>query len=184
MQVNFKPAGERAAAQAARWQLEGAAYTPADPAISRAWLDRFHRYGATTEIDIALLAGKLASPLHQADAVILPHGFDQTSLISAGDCSGESWALSGACGLQAAGIEVVGSNILYTQDLQLAQQTLQEFRTLPGRTILLPAAAASLQGQVAVGIARYVSPVQLLLDCLGLETNLAQAAAAELRSWL
>lgn len=162
--------------------------SPEDAGAVRDWITRLERYD---DIDVAAVtAARASSLLHRTGAIYLRGGNSAERLGSAGSASRQEWAISGAAALQVVtGTDVAGPSVLWVAgDADATSGLLLDTH----RRIESPAAAsvivATAHPSVFVdeyrdGPIRYVAPIQLLLDCVGLGGMLEATALLAQKSW-
>ena len=179
--VVARPLSDPAAAEAARVLLEDG-YTPSDSAAAAGWVARLERMAGADPVEIARVAGNAATLLARRGAHYLAGPADLLRVASAGDGSGGQWAISGAPPLR-----TPGTTVLWAQDADRAARLLSESLHRVDPTVASVIVAPSHPGiyvdSWAEGPVHYVAPVQMLLDALGLEPRLREAALEVARSW-
>jgi transcriptional regulator with XRE-family HTH domain len=180
--VVARPLSDPAAAEAARVMLEDG-YTASDPAAAAAWVARLERTGGADPVEIVRVAGNAASLFARRGAHYFTGRADLLRVASAGDGSRGPWAISGAPPL-----DTTGTIVLWADDPARAARLLSESLQptddpSTASVIVAPAHPGIYVDSWAEGPVRYVAPVQMLLDALGLEPHLRDAALEVARSW-
>lgn len=171
-----------AAAEAARLMLEDG-YTASDPAAADVWVDRLERTAGADPVEIVRVAGNAASLVARRGAHLLAGHVDVLRVASAGDGSRGAWAISGAPPL-----DTTGTIVLWADDADRAARLLAEplhptDDPSTATVIVAPAHPGIYMDSWTEGLVRYVAPIQMLLDALGLEPHLRNAALGLARSW-
>lgn len=177
-----RPLSDPAAAEAARLMLEGG-YIPSDPASADAWVARLERTAGADPVEIVRVAGSAATLLARRGAHYLTGRAELLRVASAGDGSRSPWAISGAPPLGTS-----GTIVLWADDADRAARLLSESLKPAGSpsaatVIIAPAHPGIYVDSWTEGPVRYVAPVQMLLDGLGLEPHLRDAALEVARIW-
>ena len=160
------------AALAVRSRLE-ANYVTAEPDVCAQWLERLQRWaGAGTDQGLIEAAAR-ALNLGAASAVTVR---DLAAATEVAMQSEDPWALSGAIALDEPGVSV-----LWVSDVT-PYHDLGQPRT-PQSSLVVTAPAELFQNSRAEGELRLASPLQVLLDCLSLESPLDQLARREVKWW-
>ncbi|MHB8319620.1 MAG: helix-turn-helix domain-containing protein [Acidimicrobiales bacterium] len=185
-------ASDRFASAAARSLLEDGYCPPDDPAVV-AWEQRLHRWaGDDDPIGLVQAAAAAASPLHREDAVLFAGEETLARIASAGDASNGRWALSGPAGLDPSAPPVSLAppvTILWCDDprqasLMLTESALTSTRQVHRVSVAVVGAEPELFFDAfSVGIVRFVSPIQIVIDCLTQGGAAAKAALNEASSW-
>lgn len=169
-------------------KLDAEEVSPDDPAGLGAWIERLRRFD---DVDTAAItAARASSLLHRDGAVFLRGDRSGRRLASAGEASGQTWALSGAAGLEyATGAPVPGPGILWVDEdaASAASLLLDTHRGVESAAvadvIVARAHPAVFVDRYADGPFWYVAPTQLLLDSIGLGGAAEEAAKLVWRSW-
>ncbi|MQY20076.1 helix-turn-helix domain-containing protein [Nocardia macrotermitis] len=186
-----RPVSDRFAAAAARELLEEGYRAPDDPEVRR-WRERLTRMAeGDSPLDLAAAAASASSPLDRPGALLLSGTVSLGRLASAGDASGDSWALSGPAGLtlppQHDPAPVV--TILWCLDVQKVGRLLGDanlratHRVDRARIAIVRAEPELFAGSFQRGIVRYAAPIQIILDCLAQGGPVADDAMREARTW-
>jgi transcriptional regulator with XRE-family HTH domain len=161
---------------------------PDDPADLEAWVERLRRFD---DVDTAAVtAARASSLLHREGAVFLRGDHSGRRLASAGEASGQTWALSGAAGLEyVTGSPVEGPSILWVDEdaasaASLLLDTHRRVESAAGAHVIVARAhPAVFVDRHADGLLWYVAPTQLLLDSIGLGGAVEETAMLVQRSW-
>lgn len=184
--MSLVPLSDPDAARAARALLEGGEDEMGTP-VAR-WVDRFTRI---TDDPIALLsaAGRASSLLHRRGAVGLRGGSGAMRLASAGDAAGGFWALSGGAAASLGRDQPIrGPSVLWVDDVDAVGTLLLDTHTstkspASAHVIVVEANASITVDTFVVDRVRYVAPIQMLLDAIGLGGTLEQWAMGEAEEW-
>lgn len=192
LRVDYRPLSDPDAARAARFLLDDALDQEPKTAEDVEWLERLNRL-AHIEDPVAVVteAGR-ASDLHYRDgALLLSQSAESLRLASAGDATGSDWALSGRVALAAINETEtptgIGPDVLYVADPQRAWRLLeappyaQHIEAVA--LIIAPIRSEHLVDSWHNGQARFVAPIQILLDSIGLGGGLAVTAHRIAESW-
>ncbi|MCJ1701235.1 hypothetical protein MT356_16105 [Rathayibacter festucae] len=187
LDLSVRPLSDPHAASAARAMLGDLSVAPGDEEIA-AWTARLTRYSRGETALLLGEAGRASAPQHRPGAVALAGPrWSIDRLASAGHASGDSWALSGAAAFDAMGYDLRGVSVLWTTDprrvTQLLADTLTPTTTEHADVLVVPAPAALFQGAVDVDGVVLVSPLQAVLDGIGLGGDLAAIASELGREW-
>ena len=192
LQVDYRPLSDPAAARAARFRLDSAFDREPKTSEDVEWLERLTRIAdADDPIAVVTEAGRATDLHHRDGAILLSQSVTALRLASAGDATGGDWAVSGRVALAAIneteGATGIGPDVLYVADPQRAWRLLEA----PPRADHVAAVAlviAPLRDEHLVDSwerdrARFVAPIQILLDCMGLGGGLAETAHRVAESW-
>ena len=182
IEVVARPLSDPAAAEAARVMLEDG-YTASDAAATDAWVARLERTAGTDPVEIVRVAGAAASLLARPGAHLFTGRAELLRVASAGDGSRSGWAISGAPPLGTS-----GTIVLWADDADRVARLLSESLQPTGdpsdaTVVVAPAHPGIYVDSWTEGPVRYVAPVQMLLDALGLAPHLRETALAIARSW-
>ncbi len=183
---------DRLASAAARSMLEDGYSPPGDPGVA-AWERRLHQWARGDDpIGLVQAAADAASPLHREDAVLFAGEETLARIASAGDASHGRWALSGAAGLNPGappGSLAPPVTILWCDDPRqtshmLTDSALTSTKAVHRVSVAVVGAEPELFFDTfSVGILRFVSPIQIIIDCLDQRGPAANAALKEALSW-
>lgn len=192
LDIRLKPLSDPDAAAAARLIIEGELGDwSGDDAIER-WGERLNRIAESTDggyLTILQSAGWASSLLHREGTALLRGDSGALRLASAGDASGGSWVVSGRAALEAApDHRVHGPSILWVDDVERAASALSETHkpvssALNAQVIVAEANPAVYLGAYTAGAVRYVAPIQMLLDCVGLGGEQEEVAMGIAQGW-
>lgn len=188
LRVELTPLSDPLAAAALRHLVDPAFehLTPAevDPASAdgvEQWIERLNRIDDVD--DAATTAGRAASLLHREGAVYLRGETSGLRLASAGDASGQRWAVSGAAALSALGeAPIAAPSVLWvSEDARAAADFLRDTHLLVENSASATVVVARAHPSVFVDAfersrVQYVAPIQFLLDAFGFEGALGEAA--------
>lgn len=188
LQLATSPLSDPDAAAAARVLLDDA-HPEAVSAGIRDWVERLARRSPSgAPIEILRSAAEASSLRHRDGAVYLRGSDVARRLASAGEASRGRWAVSGRAALALSNPAAVGPSVLWVEDVERAGRLLGDTHTPAAAARSAQVIVAELNDSVEVdafelGWARYVAPVQMLLDCIGLGGPLAVAAEAIAKGW-
>lgn len=176
------------ASAAARWLL-GDLETATDDI--RTWSERLSRWvGGDAPLELLRQAATVSSPQQRREAILLKGRNDPDRLASAGISSMQPWALSGGVGLAHLGVDVpMGlATVFWANDPRQVRELLGPTHTptkVPGvaTVIIAPATEQVLDGLTSVDGVPLVTPVQAVIDCLGVGGQLGELAMATARQW-
>ena len=151
------------------------------------WMKRIERFvGDGDAHDLLEEAGRASSLLSREDAMRMRGTFSPDRLASAGYATGDDWALSGVDSLEALGVPVSaeGIHVLWTSQPKHAVQLLLDTGSVASTDhdvdlIICKPSVLTLRGVIELDGIRLVSPVQGMIDCMGLreyERDLARTA--------
>ncbi|MGH9307098.1 MAG: helix-turn-helix domain-containing protein [Acidimicrobiales bacterium] len=179
------------AASAARSMLEEEYERPDDAEVTR-WRERLPRLaGGDDPVEIVKVAARASSPLHRPGGALHSGEVLLARLASAGDASGEQWAISGAAGLYLPLDDDVAPalTILWCENVRAVEHFLVGSGLRPTHradrvTVAVVAAEPELfVGSFTHGIVHYVAPIQIILDCISQAGQVADDAIKEVTSW-
>ncbi|MGH7746383.1 MAG: helix-turn-helix domain-containing protein [Candidatus Dormibacteria bacterium] len=179
------------AASAARSMLEEDYESPDDPEVTR-WRERLPRLaGGDDPVEIVKVAASASSPLHRPGRALYSGEVPLARLASAGDASGERWAISGAAGLYLPpdGDAAPAVTVLWCEDVRAVDHFLVGSGLRPihradrAAVVVLAAEPELFAGSFTHGIVRYVAPIQIVLDCISQAGQVADDAIQEVTSW-
>jgi len=192
LEVAYRPLSDPAAGRAARFLLDSAFDRVPKTADDVEWLQRLSRVADSDDpISIVTEAGRATNLYHREDAVLLTHSVPALRLASAGDATGGGWIISGRAALAAINdtgtTTGIGPDVLYVTDPQRAWRLLEA----PPRTehiarvglIIAPLRDEHIVDSWEQDRARFVAPIQILLDSMGLGGGLAETARRVAESW-
>lgn len=149
------------------------------------WIARLQRWApGAAPLQIVEMAAEVSAPQNRPGATFLIGRHDADRLASAALASEEPWALSGASALDALDIEPLSKNsptVLWTArpDAVTALLLSTHRRTTvvsAANVIVAPLHQTALAGSASVGRIELVSPVQAIIDSLGIGGELGDAA--------
>jgi transcriptional regulator with XRE-family HTH domain len=188
--LSAAPLATPAAAAGARAILDP--LYPADVAPDiELWAGRLDAWADGDPIQIVEEAARASGVLHRPDAVRLSGEATIGRLASAGDASGQRWALSGAAGLDLPSFDEVvpAISVMWCEDPS-ALQPLLDGRTLrpasaPDQTTVVVAAAEPdlFLGAFERDRVVYVAPIQIAVDAISVGGDAADRAREEIRTW-
>ena len=176
------------AAFAARSLLDDTFDAEVTPQMA-AWIGRFDRAGSHSPVAITTQAGEATDLRYREGAVLLRGPVTALRLASAGHASGAAWALSGLPGLQLhVDSTVVGPSIIWTADLErvgalLADTNPTRATPLTADIIVAPSDPRTYLGEMESNGVRYVAPMQIMLDSIGVGGTLRDQAIAIIQEW-
>jgi transcriptional regulator with XRE-family HTH domain len=188
--VSLVPLSDPDAAAAARLLLDPAEFSIPDGVADgvREWVDRLRR--ATDDpAETVLLAGHASSLLHRRGAILLRGDSSALRVASAGDASGGEWMLSGRAALDLTRPGVgSGPTVLWAEHPDAAAQTLRGSHdrvesALNAQVVIVGAEPGVFIDSYEIGAMRYASPLQMVLDGVGLGDELEQEAVALMAEW-
>lgn len=189
LQLATAPLSDPDAAAAARVLLDPAHPEPTSTAI-QAWVERLERrHPDGAPIQILHAAARASTLQHRPGAVYLRGSDAALRLASAGEASRGRWAVSGRAALALGNADAPrGPSVLWAEDVERAAQLLTETHTSAAAPRTAHVIVAELNDSVEIDAfeldrVRYVAPIQMLLDCIGLGGELAQAAEAIAKEW-
>jgi len=183
LEVTTRPLSDPNAAQAARYLLESG-FVPDDQTAAEAWASRLERMRLSNPVDIVQAAGCASAPGLRPETRLFAGQHAVLAASSAGEASGQRWAISGAPVLGSAG----GTAVLHCENAQRCAGLLQDSmrERAAGQSadlVVVPAGAGTFYDSWEQDHVRLAAPIQGLLDCVGLGGELAEAALAEARRW-
>lgn len=192
LEVAYRPLSDPAAGRAARFLLDGAFDGIPRDSDDIEWVERLVRLAEVDDpISIVTEAGRATDLYYREGAVLLNQSVTALRLASAGDATGGDWTISGRVALaainDASGTTGIGPDVLYVNDPQRAWRLLEA----PPRAehiaavglIIAPLREEHIVDSWERDRARFVAPIQILLDCMGLEGGLAETAHRIAESW-
>jgi len=188
LDLRLRPLSDPAAATAARILLDQAMTGwPATPDETR-WANRLEPL--EDPISITTTAGRASAPAEREGAVLLRGDQSALRLASAGVAGGGPWAISGRAALAyAEGTDIAsGPSVLWVTDpVKTSRMLLDTHRpvTSPAnaQVVVAPASSSVFVDFWEAGPIRFVAPMQMLLDCIGLGNELEQAALQIAEGW-
>ena len=189
--VSIKSLSDPYASRAARFLLDFSFQNVPLTRADREWMERLTRVSGDDPVAVVAQAGQASTVSAAPGAVFVKDSFPPLRLASAGDATGSTWALSGRAGLVAiadsgdAALE--GPDILYVADPHHAWRLLESPATTKtaekALTIIAPWHEHLAVDAWEVGAVRYVAPIQVLLDGVGVGGEVAETALDIARRW-
>ncbi|NGN92930.1 helix-turn-helix transcriptional regulator [Nocardioides sp. KC13] len=188
--MTASPLAAPAAAAGARAILDP--LYPADvDADIELWADRIDAWADGDPVEIVEEAARASGVVHRPGAVLLSGEATIGRLASAGEASGQRWALSGAAGLDLPAFDdaVPRISVLWCQDpsaLQplLAGGSLRPASTPDQATVVIAAAEPDLfLGTFERDRVVYAAPIQIAIDAISVGGDAADRAREEIRTW-
>lgn len=193
IKIGTVPASDPYAAAAARVMVGD---IPADSVDDHRqlseWIARLQRWAPdAAPLRLAEIAAEVSAPQNRSRAVFLIGRHDADRLASAALASGEPWALSGAAALDALDVAPVSRNsptVLWTArpDAVTGMLLSTHRRTIVGsaaNVIVAPLHQTVLEGSATLDEIALVSPVQAVIDSLGIGGELGAAALDIAGEW-
>ncbi|MEO7373210.1 MAG: hypothetical protein ABIW36_04765 [Terrimesophilobacter sp.] len=149
------------------------------------WIVRLQRWAPdAAPLHLAEMAADVSAPQNRSGAIFLIGRHDADRLASAALASGEPWVLSGAAALDALDIEPISRTsptVLWTArpDAVTGMLLSTHRRTTvvsAANVIVAPLHQTALTGSASLGGVALVSPVQAVIDSLGIGGELGAAA--------
>ncbi|WP_437582530.1 helix-turn-helix transcriptional regulator [Paramicrobacterium sp. CJ85] len=188
LEVDLRPLSDPAAASAARMLLDPTMEGYEPNASEQQWLKRLEQFD--DPVDVVAVAGRASAPAERKAALLFRGDRSALRLASAGSAADGTWAVSGWAALTAAEGDAprAGASILWVQDPDRAASMLLDTHTRVTSPLNAQVVVAQITDAVQVdswseGAVRYVAPVQILLDCIGLGGELERAARVVAESW-
>ncbi len=188
LDVTLRRLSDPAAAVAARLLLDDTMLGHASDPSEQRWVRRLERLDRPADIVIA--AGHASAPAERPGAVLLRGDRGALRLASAGASAGGRWAVSGWAGLGALeqSDPASGPSILWVDDPQRTARMLRDTHRLVSspanaQVVVTAAADAVFVDAWQDGPVRYVAPVQIVLDCIGLGGELERLALDVAERW-
>lgn len=190
--VEYSPLSDPDAARAARFLLDDAFDRIPKTAEDLEWLERLNRVASADDpISVVTEAGQSTDLHHRAGAILLTHSVDALRLASAGDATGADWAVSGRSALAAINetdhATGIGPDVLYVNDPQRAWRLLEASpraqHPASAGLIIAPLRGEHTVDAWASGRVRFVAPIQILLDCIGVGGGIGETALRIAESW-
>ncbi|TQL70271.1 helix-turn-helix protein [Nocardioides albertanoniae] len=188
--MSASPLADPAAAAAARALLDDMYPSDVAPEVE-SWAGRLDAWADGDPLQIVEEAARASGVLHRPGAIRLSGDATAGRLASAGDASGQRWALSGAAGLDLPAFdEAVGRvTVLWCEDPSavgalLAGGTLRPAATADRVAVVVAAAEADLfLGAFERDRVVYAAPVQIAIDAISVGGAAADRAREEIRTW-
>ncbi|QAY60642.1 XRE family transcriptional regulator [Microbacterium protaetiae] len=186
--ISLEPLSDPDAAAAARYLLEAASAQVELTEGGRAWVDRIGRLDADP-LTILSVAGRASTLLAREGAALFRGNSSAARLASAGDAAGGRWAISGRAAIELGRDEPLsGPSVLWVDDVDAATGILTATHdrvatTVNAQVIVAGANTSVLVDTYTVGPVRYVAPIQMLLDCVGVGGQLEAAAMDIAKEW-
>jgi len=156
----------------------------------REWCDRLKRWVPSGDpLQLVAAAAVVAAPQNRHGAVFIKGRNDTERLTSAGLASGQPWALSGAAGLEYLDVHEPGlPTVAWAQDptrfAELLGNTHERTRVAAAASVIIaPLHEQVITGATDVDGVILVTPVQLVIDCIGVGGQLADAATRVAKEW-
>jgi transcriptional regulator with XRE-family HTH domain len=189
--VSIKPLSDPSAGRAARFLLDSQFRDTPPMRQDRDWMERLTRVSGVDPEQILAQAGHASSLLHAPSTMAIKQSFPPLRLASAGDATGQPWALSGRAGLSALsapGVDVLsGPDVLYVADPHHAWRLLESppLAKDPATSgvLIAPWREEYEVDLWQIGPVSFVAPIQILLDSIGLGEPLSQVALEIARGW-
>jgi transcriptional regulator with XRE-family HTH domain len=149
------------------------------------WVARLRRWAPDAEpLQLTKMAAEVSAPQSRAGAIFLIGRHDPDRLASAAIASEQPWSLSGAPALDALGIEPISSaspTVLWTLApaivMGMLLSTHRKTTVASGANVIVaPLHQTVLAGGANLGGLELVSPVQAVIDSLGVGGELGVAA--------
>ncbi|MCX7522026.1 hypothetical protein OSC27_07010 [Microbacterium sp. STN6] len=156
------------------------------------WTDRLRRWVPDAPpLQLAETAASVSAPQNRAEAILLIGRHDADRLASAALSSEEAWALSGAAALDALDVEPIAATVptvLWTAkpDVVTGMLLATHRRTTvasAANVIVAPLHQSVLEGSTSVEGIPLVSPVQAVIDSLGIGGEAGAAAHNIAERW-
>jgi transcriptional regulator with XRE-family HTH domain len=188
--MTASPLATPAAAAAARAILDPLYPTDVSPDIEH-WAGRLDAWADGDPVEIVEEAARASGVLHRPDAVRLTGETTIGRLASAGDTSGQRWALSGAAGLDLPSFDeaVPAISVLWCEDPSVLQPLLSGGTLRPASaphhtTVVVAAAEPDLfLGTFERDRVVYAAPIQIAIDAISVGGDAADRAHEEIRTW-
>ncbi|MEU4453189.1 helix-turn-helix transcriptional regulator [Nocardioides sp. NPDC023903] len=179
-----------AAAAAARAILDEDYPADVAPEIDQ-WAARLDAWTDGDPVQIIEEAGRASGVLHRPDAIRLSGEATIGRLASAGDASGQRWAVSGAAGLDLPAFDeaVPRISVLWCEDPSairplLTGGTLRPASAPHRSTVVIAAAEPDLfLGTFERDRVVYAAPIQIAIDAISVGGDAAARAREEIRTW-
>lgn len=189
LQLATSPLSDPDAAVAARVLLDPAHPESTSSAV-QVWVERLERrHPDGAPVPILHAAARASTLRHRPGAVYLRGSDAALRLASAGEASRGRWAVSGRAALALGSAAAQrGPSVLWAEDVERVAQLLGDTHSRAATSRGAHVIVAGLSDSVLVDAfevdrVRYVAPVQMLLDCIGLGGELADAADAIAKEW-
>lgn len=155
------------------------------------WAGRLDAWADGDPVEIIEEAARASGVLHRPDAVRLSGEATIGRLASAGDASGQRWALSGAAGLDLPSFDeaVPRISVLWCEDPSairplLTGGTLRPASAPHRSTVVVAAAEPDLfLGTFERDRVVYAAPIQIAIDAISVGGDAAARAREEIRTW-
>lgn len=188
--VSASPLATPAAAAGARAILDP--LYPADVAADiELWAGRIDAWADGDPVEIVEEAARASGVVHRPDAVLLSGEATIGRLASAGDASGQRWALSGAAGLDLPSFDeaVPAISVMWCEDPSalapvLTGGALRPASASDGITVVVVAAEPDLfLGTFERDRVVYAAPIQIAIDAISVGGDAADRAREEIQTW-
>lgn len=188
--MNASTLASPAAAAAARAILDEDYPADVTPEIDQ-WAARLDAWTDGDPVQIIEEAARASGVLHRADAIRLSGEATVGRLASAGDASGQRWAVSGAAGLDLPSFDeaVPRISVLWCEDPTairplLTGGTLRAASAPHRSTVVIAAAEPDLfLGTFERDRVIYAAPIQIAIDAISVGGDAAARAREEIRTW-
>ncbi|MFJ9392893.1 helix-turn-helix domain-containing protein [Nocardioides sp. NPDC101246] len=190
LSMSTAPLATPAAAAAARAILDDR--YPADVAtVIDRWAERLDTWTDGDPVQIIEEAARASGVLHRPEAVRFAGEATVGRLASAGDSSGQRWALSGAAGLELPAFDeaVPLITVLWCEDPDAIRPLLAggalRAASAPHRSTVVVAAAEPdlFLGTFERDRVVYAAPIQIAIDAISVGGDAAARAREEIRTW-
>lgn len=189
--MSFRPTSDPEASDAARVLLGDAEAMHLTSQGIASWTERIERFAGDGGVeDILAEAGRASSLMFREGAIGMRGTFSADRLASCGYATGRDWALSGADSLEAMGVPVSteGIHVLWTSQPKHAMQLLLDTGSVATHEhevdlFICNPSALTLHGVVDLEGIRLVSPVQGMIDCMGLREYERDLARSVVEGW-
>ncbi|MET4780646.1 hypothetical protein [Glaciihabitans sp. UYNi722] len=193
--LDLVPLSDPEAATGARALLDDTVDTETISPAAAAWSERLLRLTAdplhqtNNPLEIITEAGRAAAPLNRYGALLFRGEWSDLKLADAGMASRAQWLLSGMSALTALTDESLptgGVGILYSADPPAVARHLVHLRpTRPStaNVVILPLTESVDIDSWQEGPLHFVSPIQAIIDGIGVGGTTAETAFAIARKW-
>ncbi|MEI7055620.1 helix-turn-helix transcriptional regulator [Nocardioides sp. CCNWLW239] len=155
------------------------------------WAGRIDAWADGDPVEIVEEAARASGVLHRPHAVLLSGEATVGRLASAGDASGQRWALSGAAGLDLPSFDdaLPPTSVMWCEDPStleplLAGGSLRPASSPDQATVVVAAAEPDLfLGVFELDRVVYAAPIQIAIDAISVGGDTADRAREEIRTW-